>query len=72
MSENRLIFRVAGYTGMDYVRSLVLSERAMAVRVARAAFPGAPRVTVVMPSRRSFLVEDGKRATDTSSPALPF
>lgn len=69
---HEMIFRVACFTGMDYVWSRLLSERRMAIRVARAAYPGAPRVIVVMPSRAAYLVEEGRRSSPTASPALPF
>jgi hypothetical protein len=72
MADRDLVFRVGGYTGMDYVMSLILPERRMALRVARAAYPGSPRVIVVMPSRAAYLVEEGRRVAPTASPALPF
>lgn len=63
-------FRVGGYTGADYLWSLVLSEAGMAKRIARKTQKDGS-LTIIMPSGQSFLLEGG-RATPVKKPELPL
>lgn len=65
-----IIFRVGAFTGLDWLLHLVRPEARMAESIARRGWPGCT-VTIVMPSKRAWRVEDGK-ATEVPPPALPI